>query len=322
MSTSDPDWKATERLVSWLEEIISPEAVIEHNVMLPVLGQERKRQCDVVVRLGKPPRDQFFIVEVQARDSKPDINTFGGWLRKMDEVGANGMLCVSQAGFPSSIIEEVKHRVGPKVKLLTLNEEGKANFTWNQLQLFPQIEYRNFHASIPQLEAPVFEDLLLVPPYLLIDGNALLSLSGKQSETFSISKALNDALHRSDPFEAIPPEFRDRPLNVRLTLAPKQGTRMWVHVNDAAYSIKQWRFEMAVRRETKLIQMPYTKWNYTQEMHEGELAWFAKAEATVEGTRVDLVMIFVPNADGSLTAGSIIQMFPDNDQMKVRMPDD
>jgi hypothetical protein len=138
MSRSEPSWKAAEKLVAAIEKSLAPDATVEHDVQLPVLGQNRSRQCDVVLRVGKKPRDQFFIVEVQQRGSKPDINTFGGWLRKMEEVGASGLICVSEAGFPDSIIQDVAQRIGPKVRLITLNPQGE-NFDGLSLYLVPDL---------------------------------------------------------------------------------------------------------------------------------------------------------------------------------------
>ena len=91
----DKDWKDLERVVQLIEQSISPEAVVEHNQFLPVIGSPSglKRQCDVVVRSGDKPREVITIIEVQNRTSKPDITTFGGWLEKLDEVGAHQRFC-------------------------------------------------------------------------------------------------------------------------------------------------------------------------------------------------------------------------------------
>jgi len=64
------DWKNLEHIVQLIEKSISPEAVVEHNQFLPVIGSPTgaKRQCDVVIRSGQKPRETITIVEVQDRN--------------------------------------------------------------------------------------------------------------------------------------------------------------------------------------------------------------------------------------------------------------
>jgi hypothetical protein len=126
---TNPDWKITEKIIALLEGIITPDAEVEHNVYLPVIGSQsgRKRQCDIVIKYGLEPRQSIAIVEVQKRKKLPDINTFQGWLRKMTEVGAQHLICVSALGYPKSIIEDVATKVGPTVTLTTLKELEEKN---------------------------------------------------------------------------------------------------------------------------------------------------------------------------------------------------
>ena len=116
-------WEEVEEIVKLLEASISPEAEVERNVFLPDLNstQGAKRQCDVVIRNGKPPRETITIVEVQDRTSKVDVNTFGGWCQKMRDVGAQHLVCVSKEGFPRSVQEKAL-KMGPTVRLLMLSQ--------------------------------------------------------------------------------------------------------------------------------------------------------------------------------------------------------
>ena len=122
----EKDWKIKEKVIAILEQNIEKNARIKHNINLPVIKSRngRKRQCDVVITQGKKPRQTISIVEVQKRNSKTDINTFGGWVKKMEEVGAQHLICVSEKGFPKSIIEEAE-LIGPSIRLLTLSQLEK-----------------------------------------------------------------------------------------------------------------------------------------------------------------------------------------------------
>lgn len=112
-----------EKIVEIIERSISPSAKIEQNVFLPILTsvEGHTAQCDIVIRNGNPPRETLTLIEVQDRNSKVDINTFRGWLGKIDDVGAQHLICVSRKDFPSSIKEKASQS-GSKIFLITLKE--------------------------------------------------------------------------------------------------------------------------------------------------------------------------------------------------------
>ncbi|WP_191830888.1 restriction endonuclease [Pseudomonas fluorescens] len=112
-----------EKIVELIERSISPTARIEQNVFLPVLTstQGHTAQCDIIIRNGPPHRKTLTIVEVQDRNSKVDINTFRGWLGKIEDVGAQHLICVSRKDFASSIKEKAAQS-GSKIFLITLKD--------------------------------------------------------------------------------------------------------------------------------------------------------------------------------------------------------
>lgn len=133
------EWEKQEELVKLIEKMISPSSTVERNVMLPNLSSPSgaKCQCDVVIRNGQIPRETISIVEIQKRGTKVDINTFRGWCEKMKDVGAQHLICVSEKGFPESIVEKAK-MMGPTIRLLTLaqlkaNEKWPINFLSNKI---------------------------------------------------------------------------------------------------------------------------------------------------------------------------------------------
>lgn len=142
-----PPWRLVEEVVALLEQSITPSANVEHNIWLPVIGKQRRRQCDVVITSGDQPRQTVAIVEVQKRNRKPDINTFHGWHRKMQEVGAQHLICVSTKGYPKSIIEEVALTIGPSVKLLTLAELREQKLSGLSF-IHPFVFYRVPHITL------------------------------------------------------------------------------------------------------------------------------------------------------------------------------
>ena len=112
-----------EKLVLAIEQSISPEAVVEQNVYLPILNSDigATAQCDIVIRTGKKPRETITIIEVQDRNKAVDINDFRGWQQKLVDVGAQHLYCVSRKPFSESIKEKAA-KTGNTIKLITLRQ--------------------------------------------------------------------------------------------------------------------------------------------------------------------------------------------------------
>lgn len=108
-----------ELVVAAIEKGLDKSSTVRHDQNLPVLTstQGRTRQCDIVIYSGSKRRPIVTIVEVQDRNSKVDIGTFSNWLAKLDEVGANQLICVSRHKFPDSVLEKTKQN-GSRVLLV------------------------------------------------------------------------------------------------------------------------------------------------------------------------------------------------------------
>jgi hypothetical protein len=118
------DGKFLEHTIEVLEHSISPEAKVERDVWLPNLISKisKKRQCDIVIRTGKPPRETITIVEVQDRIKKTSIGEFDGWVTKMKAVGAQHLICVSRHKFSDSIREKALQS-GTTIRLMTFCDD-------------------------------------------------------------------------------------------------------------------------------------------------------------------------------------------------------
>jgi hypothetical protein len=139
-----------EKIVELIERSISPSSVIRQNVLLPVLNSqtERTRQCDVVIESGPEFRRNVTIVEVQDRKSQVNIATFNDWLKKLDDVGANSLICISRKEFPESV-KEVARFQGNRVLLVNLKEETPESLPLNFLSF--SVAYEN--VSITGIDA-------------------------------------------------------------------------------------------------------------------------------------------------------------------------
>ena len=117
----EKDGKEFERLIELIERSISSDSRVERDVFLPVLhsASGRTAQCDVVIRSGYPPRETLTLVEVQDRSKRVEINDFRGWVKKLSDVGAQHLICVSMHPFPLSIKEDAA-TMGETVRLVTV----------------------------------------------------------------------------------------------------------------------------------------------------------------------------------------------------------
>jgi len=306
MTKSDPSWKSAEKLVAAIEKSLAPEARVEHDVQLPVLGQSRARQCDVVIRIGRDPREQLFIVEVQKRKAKPDITTFGGWLRKMEEVGASGLICVSEAGFPESIIEDVATKIGPKVRLVTLDPESE-QMIGMPFHLVPELvrtthKIRNVDATDVKLhdisaEEPQNGNAIQVS-YLK---NSALSHDGSPSSTFPLSSIIESGLVERDPYSENSDIEIGEVIEIRYTTKATEKAPLWFHTEQGIVQISEITVRASVQRIDVSEPMTYSKWTYKQEFHDSTMAWAAMASFDVEGETFEMKLIFTPDENGFLT---------------------
>jgi len=122
--TTISDWEYFEKLVAFIEKKISPDSKVEHDVNINDLTKDsNKRQCDVIIRTGEPPRETTTLVEVQNRSRGFNITFFDGLIEKMRKVGAQHLIVVSRKKFPESIINESK-RLGNTIRLVYFDENA------------------------------------------------------------------------------------------------------------------------------------------------------------------------------------------------------
>lgn len=304
------DGKELEHLVSLIEKSISPDSVVEHDVKLPVIGSEsgRTRQCDVVIRSGQMPRETITIVEVQDRTCKPDINTFGGWLEKLEEVGAQHLICVSRHEFPTSIKERAAKK-GGTVRLITLKALNAENIPTNMNIVFT---HKDFYlkecdivcsASEAEVEGLGIRDAVdkKLIGFRKIDGNERC-WSLDQNELISMCILCRDYFTR--------PEGESEGVG-NLIFDRKEGPALYMHLEDHFFRVGvdcdfSWTYEKT--------EIPMSVVSYEQN-EAGVLAWIAEFSCesrqgpistkiplveTDEGYRIEGMLVNLPS-DATLT---------------------
>ena len=304
MNDDEPQWELTEKVVAILEKALTPTAIVEHNVKLPVLGKpdRRPRQCDVVITYGKSPRQSITIVEVQDRTSKPEITTFHGWVEKMREVGAQQLICVSVLGFPQSIIDEVSTQFGPTVKLMTLKQLKEA--TVQQLIfVVPYVLHKHPHISFEPAGLMEVEN----PPQHIeefeLNPNEKVFSMGDNEQYFSLIEFVDRYLKNNIPNlfyqqGILEPDSYSLQINFR-----SSSRDLWFHLEESRYKVINLPIKIIV--ETSLTKIPLKVQSYEQQDINDTLAWIVTAKGQVDERDLGFQLVFKPNEEGFLNLSSI-----------------
>lgn len=291
------DWKKAENIAALIEKTISPDAHVQPNVQLPVLGTTRTRQCDVVIYFGIPPRQTIAIVEVQKRKRKPDITTFHGWIRKMQEVGAQQLFCVSALGYPKSIIDDVKSRIGPTVKLLTMEDLASVDRT-SPVMLAPFLLDTSPKYQITDIGSPKVastHDTSLS----LNTAERIISI-GSRNERYCLDELISAALNKvPDLPQPAPHEIEGWAQLITLPLESFFES-VWLHLDNESIQAIEWSVGLKLLVEAESIPIPVTHLEYKQETLDGAIAWVAHTQFNHKGQSLELTVVVMPDEQGFL----------------------
>lgn len=291
---SNKDWLTIEKITAILEKYISPNSKVEHNQRLPTLGRNGFRQCDIVITVEEP-RKHVTIVEVQKRNKPIDINTFGGWLNKMESIGVQQLICVSKEKYPQSIIDEVK-RVGKNnVTLMTLQEfdfldkpELTKTFKLSQTDLYKyaisKIECLSFRLD------SIFN--ISESEFLELNTNDLVFGEINSTNLLSVNDCLCEAVtKRSNIAELYSNGFT----KVNMKFKVEKEHKVYFHHKGNKHLINnlEIQFCLQIYKLDELIN--WKTFKYHQEINEGNLAWFARGNFEVEDEKIEIDIIFKTN---------------------------
>jgi len=298
-------WKTAEHIAALLEKTVTPEAQVQHNVLLPVIGRpDRKpRQCDVVVKYGKVPRTSLAIVEVQKRNKKPDINTFHGWVAKMREVGAQQLICVSEHGYPQSIIDEVAQRIGPTVKLMTLRQlergDNIAQLVMLPFSLHTTCTYDLLSLGKLQLHRDSFSKGKGVSQVQVSTADTVFSI-GREGPLINLNELVAGALTGSN-LEPSPPAPK---ASIEVELKFNSQHDVWFLSGTRRLQVRDWPVRVRAHFTTTQrndIKIDVSHLVYRQEAIDGVLAWVAKVKIEQDGVLREFQVSFKRNPDGYLS---------------------
>jgi len=284
-------WEEMEEVVKLLERAISPEDSVERDVNLPSLSSRSgaMRQCDIVIKHGRPPRQTISIVEVQKRNRKVDINTFGGWCEKLREVGAQHLICVSQVGFPQSIREKAK-QTGPSVRLLTLkemesNDEWPINFLSNTVKnprrKLVKIEnaYINYENDTDTDKQEFYFNL----------NDKVFALNGIRLSVFEVFLGYMDYLEGTGTI------FESGTHDIEIKL-PISGMNISCEIDGLMKNVIL--LTATYTMDVLNRNIPLQRLKYEQIEYAGALAWLLKAKVYQNDIECELQVVLIPERTG------------------------
>ena len=307
IASKSRSWKTEEEIVAYIEASINPSAKVLHDVKLPVLGFNQTRQCDVVIKYGNDPRSVVFIVEVQKRGRKVEINTFHGWVKKMEDVGANGLICVSEAGFPKSIIDQVENRIGPKVRLVTFHP-NQSHLDWVGLDY--NLLLGVYEVNIQSMRHPNLWDRNSSTPLTIDFQGRVVSTTGDQRTAFTIGNLVQKVVMSIDPVSKMPMGTAGKAININLNIPSLDDMPIYLHAVEGVFRIRAWKFNVNIRRIDTAIPLILSKWNYIQEFHNNCLAWVSTTVLEIPGIPQEVRSVCVPNGEGNFKTTMQVKPLP------------
>lgn len=290
-----PAWRYTEKIVQRLEQCLAPDAKVQRDQKLPSLITGFTRQCDVTILRNPGPRQTLTIVEVQDRGKKVEIGDYTDWREKRDEVGANCLLCVSEQGFPESVIAHAKTQ-GDRVRLLTLSElEGEH---WPLKIVGREMRLVEVGSELINLQ-PIEAGTVIRPPRTMrIEKGAPIFRCGESTTLLSAMELGKRTASMRTEFQSLPVGVHPR----RVVLTPPAGTPFSLVHEGMTTPLKTVIFDLKVHIKRHKISLNCS--GYVQYDHKGTLgnalAYAMTGEGEISGSHVRASLILVAESTGFL----------------------
>jgi hypothetical protein len=292
----DKPWQVVEQVVALLERAIGAGAQVRHDVQLRSLSTGQLRQFDVVVEAGQRERRILTVVEVQKRKKRVGVPSVEAWWAKAESVGAHQLVCVSEAGFSSTVIREVQAKHGPRVRLVQLRDLERANWPINFVS--GQVEVTCLQTSLQAGKTAVLDipDISPVRTLPNVSFDALLFHRDGTREALSLARLVHDAVQVTPELTQRAPGTYVR--NVQIPTVPA----LWISHEGALHPVRALAAPAQVQVIKQLLPLRFT--SYAQVGEEHPLAWAALAEGHVAGDAIEVRVVFTPNVDGSFHVGA------------------
>ncbi len=256
-----------EKIVELLERSINPEAKVERNVELPIVNSKtgETTQCDIVITSGIKPRETITIVEVQNRSRKPERGQVWSWLKKLEEIDAQHLICVSKKGFPKSV-KELASQCGNKLKLVHLKEINVESIPLDMLEM--HFQYEDFKIdSILEQEAEIKISGIDLDVYDLDEKK--INLSGIKYTDRIFSRDRSKLLSLSELCSELVPTLMKNGKGENRLLIKEANGPLYLLYEKVFLSIE---IDVKFKWSKKIFEIPVNILAYEQDEY-GALAW-------------------------------------------------
>ncbi len=103
-----PDWKQLENLVAMIQKQLSPDANVQHNVMLEGVDSETKRQIDVLVEQNIGQYTMRIVIDCKDYSKPVDVKGVEEFHGLVHDVRAHKGALVCPSGFTKSALKRAK----------------------------------------------------------------------------------------------------------------------------------------------------------------------------------------------------------------------
>lgn len=104
----NPDWKELEYLVAMIQKQLSPDASVQHNVMLDGIESETKRQIDVLVEQNIGQYTMRIVIDCKDYSKPVDVKGVEEFHGLVQDVKAHKGALVCPSGFTKSALKRAK----------------------------------------------------------------------------------------------------------------------------------------------------------------------------------------------------------------------
>lgn len=108
LTNKTPDWKELEYLVVMIQEQLSPDASVQHNVMLDGIDSETKRQIDILVEQNIGQYTMRIVIDCKDYSKPVDVKGVEEFQGLVQDVRAHKGALVCPAGFSKSALKRAK----------------------------------------------------------------------------------------------------------------------------------------------------------------------------------------------------------------------
>lgn len=124
------DWRELEKLVAMIQQQLSPNAVVLHNVLLDGIDSETKRQIDVLVEQNVGQYKMQIVIDCKDHSTPVDVNGIAEFLGLIRDVRAHKGALVCPSGFTKSALRLAqKHQIDLYKPVSTGNHKWRAKVT-------------------------------------------------------------------------------------------------------------------------------------------------------------------------------------------------